>query len=108
MALSDPPKSHTTMSEGRSAAWPFDDSGQGRREKKMTSTSLTMLWESIATTVGAARRRTALYGVSTLERGKTLVVVAMLERPRPCDAGPPGRAGMSPLTTAHASYPTSV
>ena len=57
MALRLPPKSHTRMSDGRSAACPFDDSGQGRREKKTTSISLTTLCESIANTVGIASRR---------------------------------------------------
>ena len=47
------------MSDGRSAACPLDDSGQGRCEKKTTSISLTTLCESIATTVGSASRRIA-------------------------------------------------
>src|SRR5579872_3512854 len=61
MALKLPPKSHTMMRDGRSAAWAFEESGHGRREKKTTSISLTMLCESIAKTVGSARRRIVLY-----------------------------------------------
>ena len=52
----------------------------GSREKKATSTSFTMLCETIATTVGAASRMIARYGASTLEKGRA-VVVAMLEGP---------------------------
>ena len=58
-ALRLPPKSHTMMSDGRSAACPFDDSGHGRCEKKTTSISLTTLCDSIAKTVGSARPRIA-------------------------------------------------
>src|ERR1019366_5254432 len=58
-ALRLPPKSHKRISEGRSAACPFDDSGQGRCEKKTKSISLTTLCESKATTVGSASRRAA-------------------------------------------------
>ena len=60
MAPRLPPKSHVRMSDGSSAAWAYDDSGTGRCEKKTTSISLTMLCESIAKTVGNARRRMAL------------------------------------------------
>jgi hypothetical protein len=66
------------MSDGRRAACPFDDSGHGRCEKKMTSTSFTMLCDSIATTVGAARRRIARYGEATLDAGGAVEVVAIL------------------------------
>src|SRR5690349_10953674 len=62
IALSEPPNSHRTMSDGRSAACAFDDSGHGRCAKKTMSTSLTMLWVSIAATVGSASRRMARWG----------------------------------------------
>src|SRR5579871_1037504 len=62
MALSEPPNIHSRMRDGSSAAWAFDDSGHGIREKKTMSISLTTLWVSIARTVGAARRRMTRYG----------------------------------------------
>jgi hypothetical protein len=70
IAESDPPKSQTMISEGRSAAWPLLDSqmppvGQGRCEKKMTSISFTALCVSMAMTVGVASRRMERYGVCT-------------------------------------------
>src|SRR5438105_3208374 len=58
------------MSDGRSAAWPFEDSGQGKCAKKMTSTSLTTLCESIAMTVGKASRKIVAY---RLPVGRTCV-----------------------------------
>ena len=61
IALSEPPKSQRTISDGKSAACAFDDSGQGRCAKKTMSISLTMLWVSIAATVGSASLRIAWY-----------------------------------------------
>ena len=43
MALSDPPNIQSKISDGSSAACAFDDSGQGRREKKTMSISFTTL-----------------------------------------------------------------
>jgi hypothetical protein len=71
------------MSEGRSAACPFDDSGHGRREKKMTSTSLTMLCDIMAITVGAASLRIVRYGASALGSGRAVLVAAMMRRALP-------------------------
>src|SRR6478735_10838508 len=62
MALSDPPNIQSKISEGNSAACAVDDSGQGKREKKMMSTSLTALWVSMANTVGKANFRITLAG----------------------------------------------
>src|SRR3954471_8535882 len=57
MALSEPPNIQSKMSEGSSAACAVDDAGQGKREKKMMSTSLTALCVSMANTVGNANFR---------------------------------------------------
>src|ERR1700712_1847213 len=57
MALSEPPNIQSRISEGNRAACAVDDSGQGKREKKMMSTSLTALCVSMASTVGNANFR---------------------------------------------------
>src|SRR6478736_248081 len=62
IALSDPPNIQSKISDGNSAACAVDDSGQGRREKKMMSTSLTALWVSMANTVGNANFKITLAG----------------------------------------------
>src|SRR5450755_4939196 len=62
IALSEPPNIHSKISEGSSAACAVDDSGQGRREKKMMSTSLTALCVSIASTVGNANFKITVAG----------------------------------------------
>src|SRR5580765_4209889 len=54
IALSEPPNIHSKISDGKSAACAVEDSGQGSREKKMMSTSLTALCVSMASTVGSA------------------------------------------------------
>src|SRR6185369_6500523 len=62
MALSEPPNIQSKISEGKSAACAVDDSGHGRCEKKMMSTSLTALWVSMANTVGSANFKITLAG----------------------------------------------
>ena len=79
MALSDPPKSQTRISDGRSAAWAFESSGCGRCEKKTTSISLTRLCESIAMTVGIASRRIVRYGGPEMSSRLTSAVAVAIE-----------------------------
>ncbi len=62
MAHSDPPNIQSKISDGKSAACAVDDSGQGRCEKKMMSTSLTALCVSMANTVGSANFKITLTG----------------------------------------------
>src|SRR5215204_918883 len=62
LALSEPPNIQSRISDGKSAAWAVEDSGWGSHEKKTMSISLTTLWVSIASTVGAAKRSTTPYG----------------------------------------------
>src|SRR5687768_18489380 len=62
IALSDPPNIQSRISDGKSAACAFEDSGHGSQEKKTMSTSLTALCVSIASTVGIASRSTTREG----------------------------------------------
>src|SRR3954466_2865285 len=68
IALSEPPNIQSKIREGKSAACAVDDSGQGSREKKMTSTSLTALCVSIASTVGNANFKITAAGAPVVTR----------------------------------------
>jgi hypothetical protein len=85
IALREPPNIQSRISDGKSAAWAFDDSGCGSQEKNTMSISLTTLWVSIAKTVGVARRSTTAYGeplVTTFALFSSSVDVTFTGKPR--------------------------